>query len=41
MKTEKEIKDRIEEEIQRLKTDKGYMASATRGWLDALEWVLE
>jgi hypothetical protein len=40
MRTEQEIIDRIHDEVLRLSQDKGHMASITRGWLDALEWVL-
>lgn len=40
MKTEQEIIDRIHDEVLRLGQDGGHMASITRGWIDALEWVL-
>lgn len=41
MKTKSEIVERITAELERLETEKGHMASITRGWIDALEWVLE
>lgn len=39
-KTERDIIERINEEVLRLSKDRGHMASITRGWIDALEWVL-
>lgn len=41
MKTQQEILDRIHDEVIRLGSDGGHMATFTRGWIDALEWVLE
>lgn len=41
VKTQQEILDRIHDEVIRLGSDGGHMATFTRGWIDALEWVLE
>ena len=41
MKTEQEILDRIDDEVNRLSREAGHEWSITRGWIDALEWVLE
>lgn len=41
MKNAEQIRERIRQEAERLMRDKGHAASITRGWLDALEWVLE
>lgn len=41
MKTVESVRDRLQAEIDRLPRDGGHMASITRGWIDALEWVLE
>lgn len=41
MKTAEEIRDKIREEVDRLHREKGHMASITRGWIDALEWVIQ
>jgi len=40
MKSKEEIVERIQEEAERLRRDQGHMASITRGWLSALQWVL-
>lgn len=40
MKTEEEILARIHREVQRMGRDGGRFAAMTRGWIDALEWVL-
>jgi hypothetical protein len=41
MKTIEEIRERIEDESEMLREQRGHIASITRGFLMALEWVLE
>lgn len=41
MKTEEQIKREIDYESHMLEKQKGHNASITRGYLMALEWVLE
>jgi len=41
VKTDQEVRDKLQEEIDRLKKEKGHSASLTRGFIMALEWFLQ